>query len=215
MNELTSKQQEVLESIKSYYSERGEYPTLEEIGQRVGIESRSGVHHHLHKLKKKGYLSRSSRNRDITLKEALNFTTIPILGYANAGQPLFPAEEEEDGKLEMDVRIIKNDGNLFAVEVVGDSMNKQEVSNKYLKESAKLENGNYAIVDKSANYQDGDVVLAVIDDCATIKVLKRSQGMVTLIPNSTNPKHKPIFIKDSEDLFVNGKVVLAIKKPTL
>jgi len=205
MNDLTAKQKEVLKAIRQYYSQFSVSPTLEEIGEIVGIDSRAGVHHHLGILEEKGYISRGSKNRDITIKDEISFTSIPVLGVANAGEPLAIAEEDNMGCLEIDSRILKNKGNLFAVKIKGDSMN-QVVINK-----TTLVDDSYAIVDKDEDYNEGDIVLAIINNGATIKRLRYIDNAVVLVPDSSNPKHQPIYIKDSEGLFINGKIVLVLQ----
>lgn len=190
-------------------------PTLKEIAEHTGMNSKSAVLYHLRRLEKADLISRKSGSRRITLKETLSFSTIPILGIANAGYPLADAEEEQLGELKLDNRIAKNKGNLFAVKVSGNSMNKQEIYNLQMDSKGLLADGNYAIVDREANYQEGDVVLAVIDNSATIKVLKYSDDYILLLPNSTDPSHNPIYIKDNEELFINGKVIYSLENPNL
>jgi repressor LexA len=177
--------------------------------------SKAAVLYHLRRLELLGLISRTKNSRGITLKELISFSRIPILGVANAGYPLAAAKEEALGEICLDNRIAKNSNNLFAVKVDGDSMNKQRIYNPGMSTYSTLENGSYAIVDKTANYGEGDVVLAVIDEAATIKVLKYSDNYILLMPNSTNPIHNPIYIMDNEELFINGKVIYSLENPNL
>lgn len=210
MGEISSKQKQILEYIRKYISQNSKSPTLQEISETCEMESRAAVHYHIQKLIDGGYISRGKNTREISLKETMSFCSIPIYGTANAGLPLSPAQEDYDlGNLQLDSRIVQNKGNLFAVKISGDSMNRQHVQKEMLKD------GNYAIVDTKAHYRDGDVVLAVIDNAATIKVLKNTNSYVTLMPNSTNPAHHPIYILDNENFYINGKVILALESPNL
>ncbi len=207
MKKLTKKQREVYSALKEYFQLYSKSPTLEELGELVGISSRSGVYTHLKTLEKKGLISRNSKNRGITLKEKLNFSLIPILGYANAGQPLVQAEEENLGQIKVDSRLLNgSSSDLFGVIVKGDSMNMANIQGE------KLEPGKIAIVDKSTDAKDNDIVLAVIDESATIKKMEKKSSYIILKPVSNNERHQPIYIKSDEDLFINGKIVMALEK---
>ncbi len=207
MSNLTKKQKEVYSALKEYFQLYSKSPTLEELGELVGISSRSGVYTHLKALEKKGLISRNSKNRGITLKEKLNFNLIPILGYANAGQPLVQAEEENLGKIKVDSRLLNgSSSNLFGVIIKGDSMNMAKIKGEILTP------GKIAIIDKSTDTKDNDIVLAVIDKSATIKKMERKESYIILKPISNNDKHQPIYIKSDEDLFLNGKVIMALEK---
>ncbi|MBD3329517.1 hypothetical protein GF357_03420 [Candidatus Dojkabacteria bacterium] len=210
---LTTKQNEVLNAIRRHFSCHTGSPSLSQIGAMVNIESRSGVHYHIQELEKLGILYKTSDG--IKLKDEIHFTTIPVLGKANAGQPLILAEEEEIGEIQLDSRVIHNKGNLFALEISGDSMNRHSITNQYTKKEISLCDGNYVIIEKNSDYKDGDVVLAIINECATIKIFLTTEDSVVLMPNSTNSIHKPIFIHEGEDLFINGKCVLALNTPDI
>jgi repressor LexA len=135
MGEISLKQKQILEYIRKYISQNSKSPTLQEISETCEMESRAAVHYHIQKLIDGGYISRGKNTRDISLREALSFSSIPIYGVANAGQPLSPAEEDYDlGSLQIDSRIAQNKGNLFAVKISGDSMNKQYVDKNLLKD---------------------------------------------------------------------------------
>lgn len=215
MKKISKQQSHILDFIKSYISRYSYSPTLQEIAKGTNMGSKAAVLYHLRRLELAGLISRTKETRGIILKELISFTTIPLLGEANAGQPLASAEEEQLGKLQLDNRIAMNNGNLFAVKIKGDSMNKQKIYNLGMNTDSTLEDGNYAIIDKNANYGEGDVVLAVIDNAATIKVLKYSDDYILLVPNSTNPIHNPIYIMDNEELFINGKVIYSLENPNL
>jgi len=215
MHKINKQQSRILEYIKESFAQYSYAPTLQEIAERLGMQSKTAVLYHLRKLEDLGVISRTQNARGITLKDSVNFSSIPILGIANAGKPLASASEQDLGFLQVDSRIAKNNGNLFAVKIHGDSMNQHKIYNFSINSYGTLDNDNYAIIDKNADYGEGDVVLAIIDNAATIKVLKYSDDYILLMPNSANPIHNPIYIKDSEDLFINGKVMYSLENPNL
>jgi repressor LexA len=78
----------------------------------------------------------------------------------------------------------------------------------------KVEEGKFLIVDKQAEVQEGDIVVAVIDDSATVKNISlKTNNMVVLYPESNNPKHQPIYIDSDSDFMINGKVVKVLDNP--
>lgn len=203
-------QEKVYSFIKEYFAENAESPTIAEIADFLSLTP-PAVLFHLRNLEKKGQIIRSSKNRGIKLKEKLDFIKIPVLGIANASNPLDTAEESNMGYLQVDRMIIRNNGSLFAVKINGDSMNMHILRGS----NVPLKHGNYAIVDRKQMYDQGDVVLAVVNGGATIKVYKEIPNGVALVPNSSNKKHHPIFIKDRDQLVVNGKVIMAFNNPSL
>jgi len=204
-------QTKVLEYIKEYLSAEGKAPTLKEISSALGIKSAPAVLFHLKNLEKLGLIKRTAENRGITLMEELNFTNIPVLGIANASAPLAMAEQSHLGYLQLDNLIIRNRGNLFAVKINGDSMNRQALNNS----TVLLRHGNYAVIDRAAQFKQGDVVLAIVNGGATIKIYMETSDGVILLPNSTNQVHHPIYIKQREQLVINGKVVMALDRPAI
>lgn len=208
---LTQKQQLVLSTIQSYISENDQPPTLSELSEMLGIKTKRGVVKHLTALEKKGYLYRTSKPRGIILTDGsgVNSDTfsVPILGYANAGSPLVFAEEDIVGSIKIDRDLIKDSKKTFALIVKGDSMNLRKVN------KVPILDRNYVVVEKDVNIRDGDVVLAVVDNAATIKTFKRSQNSVILYPESSNPVHSPIYLKDDVAGFINGKVIAVLENP--
>lgn len=208
---LTQKQQKVLESIQSYMVENEQPPTLSELGDMLGIKTKRGVVKHLDALEKKGFLYRTSKPRGIVLTSAtgdqMDTLSIPVLGFANAGRPLVFAEEDIVGSIKIDRDLIKDSRKTFALVVKGDSMNLRHVN------QVPILDRNYVIVEKDSNYSDGDVVLAVVDNAATIKTFKRSHNSVILYPESSNPVHTPIYLKDDVAGFINGKVIAVLENP--
>lgn len=204
-------QQKVLSFIKEYISSEGKAPTLKEIAQALNVKSTAAVLFHIKSLEKRGLISRTHTARGLTPTEDLDFSRIPVLGIANASTPLAQAEQSHLGYLQIDHMIIRNNGNLFAVKINGDSMNRQSINES----DVLLKHGNYAIIDRNAPYKQGDVVLAVVNGGATIKIYMETTDAVILMPNSTNHMHHPIYVKQREQLVINGKVIMALENPQL
>jgi repressor LexA len=130
------------------------------------------------------------------------------LGAANAGPATLFAEENVEGYLKVSKSQLPRTEGVFSLRVVGDSMNKAKIKGK------NVEEGDFVLID-SANREahDNDYVLSIIDGCANIKKFKRGKkGDVMLVSESTNKKHKPIFVSSGDDFMVNGKIFDIVKK---
>lgn len=214
---LTNKQELVLKTIRDFFLENGYAPSLTELQRLLDISTKRGVVIHLMALEKKGYILRNNEPRGIKLldesDDSIDFqylVGIPILGYVNAGTPLVSAEEENLGELKVEQSLLgKIKKSLFSVIVKGDSMNEEVVGGN------KITEGDYLVVDKEADIEDGDPVIAVIDNSATVKKIKREKDMTILYPHSSNPKHQPIFINRDWSGVINGKVIKVLKKPII
>lgn len=210
---LTRKQEKVLRIIRQYYLENGQAPSLGELQEFLGISTKRGVVNHLIALEKKGYIIRTGDPRGIHIvdnDEEIVYDYligVAILGYANAGTPLVSAEEENLGHIKVDPKLVNKKENLFALIVKGDSMDLAEIEGKNIKE------GSYLIVQKDAEIKDGDVVVAIIDNSATVKRFKKGDGIITLYPESTNPLNQPIFLDEDTDVMFNGKVIKVLENP--
>ena len=215
MQILTKKQETVLQVVKTHLEENGCAPTLSELQSELltygmGVKSKRGVVQYLEALEKKGYIMRTSEDRGIKLVENIeseNFVDIPLVGTANAGAAVAFAEENVQGYLKASKKLLRTTQNIFALEISGDSMNKCIVDGKY------IEDGDFVVIDKNAtNVQNNEIILAIVDGCATIKRFKRTlMGEVVLLPDSSNPIHQPIYIHESDSFFINGKVINVLK----
>jgi repressor LexA len=212
MQMLTPKQKIVLQAIKQYLTEKGQPPTVRELRHETGklgltLKSLRSFFIYLNALEEKGYIQRSSGERGITLKGIThnNFVDVPVLGTANAGTALMFADEYVEGFLKVSKRIVR-DLDVFAVQVSGTSMNKATVNEKT------IEDGDFILVDKNAECGNNDKVLVVIDGLATVKTFRTVDGRnIVLMPESTDPKHKPIFLTDEDNFVINGKVIDVLK----
>ena len=214
---LTGKQELVLKLIRNCYLENGYTPSLTELQEGLGISTKRGVVNHLIALEKKGYIFRTGEARGIRMVNnndddnvIYNYLVgVPILGYANAGTPLVNAEEENLGVLKIDKNLIGRKKDLFALIVKGDSMDLAEIDGRNISE------GSYIVVQKDVSMEDGDVVVAVIENSATVKRLKRKKDMVVLYPQSSNPLNQPIYLDRETEGILNGKVIKVLENPAI
>lgn len=216
---ITKKQKEVLDFLNSYSGSRGYAPSLDEIRQHFKLVSVSTAHYYVDRLEKEGYLKKESNQprsisieKDRVVKPNLSKRTesisIPVLGSANAGSAVLFAEENVEGYLKVPTTLINKKDSVFALRVEGDSMNKSKIEGKNLSE------GDFVLIDSEyKNPKNGDYVLSVIDGCANLKKFERNKtGEVALISESSNSKHKPIYISSKDNFMINGKIINVIKK---
>jgi len=210
---LTQKQEEVLRIIKDCYLEKGYAPSLNELKEKLGISTKRGVVAHLIALEKKGFIFRTGQPRGIHMVENDDqivydyLVGVPILGYANAGIPMVAAEEENLGILKIDRNMLGKKKNLFSLIIKGDSMDLAKIDGET------LDDGRYIVVQKDAEFEDGDIVVAIIDNCATVKRFKRAKNMIILYPDSSNPLNQPIYIDRNTEGLINGKVIKVLENP--
>ena len=202
MQGLTSRQQEVLEGIHQIISKKGYPPTVREIGELIGLRSSCTVQRHLEALERKGYIKRDrTKARSIEILQAPNPTMIPVpmvpvavIGAVAAGQPILAAENiEEVFPLPRDV--VKDD-QCFMLKVEGESMIE-----------AGIFNGDYVVVRQQPYAEDGDIVVAMLEDEATVKRLRRHRNRIHLVP--ANKKMKPIV---ADDVQIVGRVLMSIRR---
>ena len=198
MQGLTSRQQQVLEFIRSSIHDRGYPPTLREIGAHMGIRSTNGVNDHLRALERKGYLrredmkSRALRPTD-GLPESLtsvanddddNLIELPILGRVAAGLPIL-AQENVIDTVRIDRTLVRGGREVFGLRVTGDSMI-----------DAGILTGDYIFVRKQLTAQRGDIVVALIGDEATVKYYYPEKDYVRFQP--ANSGMAPILVRASD-----------------
>lgn len=193
--------------------------TLREIGEKISEPHPQKVKHHLTQLLKKGFLKENKSKTlisrvDQNPKESL-FYSIPILGTANCGQALSFAEESYEGYLQVSKSLIPNfDKNTtFIVKAIGNSMNKANIDGN------NLEEGDYAIIDKTQNnlkFYENKYVLSIIDGMANIKkLIKDEKNKRLLLLSESTQDYPPIIIQDEDfkDYLINGIVTKVVKKP--
>jgi len=220
---ISPKQKHIYDFIVSYSQEHGISPSLEDIANHFDfLQYPSSAHYHVKKLQEEGYLEReSNRPRSIGIfadrtvktpifkKTGMDAVRIPVLGAANAGPATLFAEENVAGYLKVSRSILNRKENVFALRVEGDSMNRANINGK------NLEEGDFVLIDSTYRTpRNGDYVLSVMDDCANLKKFQRDSetGDVMLVSESSNPKHKAIYISSEDDFMVNGKIIGVLKR---
>jgi repressor LexA len=215
-NALTSRQKEVLDFIGQCISERSCPPSLLDIQQKFSFKSPNAAKDHLLALERKGYIKREPhKSRSLQLirgtepflpanalvAEGSSAVNIPIVGRVAAGEPIF-AEQNIEGTLAVDNKLIKNPQDIFALRVKGNSMI-----------DAGILDGDFVIVHKqSAPDYDGDTVVVLIDGEATVKKLyKEEDGKLRLQP--ANETMHPIIVNPSEkQVWIAGRVKGVMRK---
>ena len=193
---ISAKQQEILDYIKSQILERGFPPAVRDICEAVHLKSTSSVHSHLETLEKNGYIRRdSTKPRAIEiLDEAFNFTrremvNVPIVGRVAAGEPLL-AEQNIEEYFPIPMEFMPNK-QTFLLKVCGESMI-----------NAGILNGDYVLAQEENTAHNGDMVVAMIEDGATVKTFYKEEGVIRLQPE--NDFMDPLIVPDCTIL---GKVI--------
>ena len=193
---ISKKQEEILQYIKSQILERGFPPAVREICEAVNLKSTSSVHSHLETLEKNGYIRRDpTKPRAIEiLDDTFNLTrremtNVPMLGYVAAGQPLLAQEHIED-YFPFPVEMLPNKPT-FLLTVKGDSMI-----------NVGIFSGDYVLVQEQNTADNGDLVVAMIGDGATVKTFYKEEGVFRLQPE--NDFMDPIIVPD---VTILGKVI--------
>lgn len=203
-NTLTGKQKRVLENISLYIQAKGEPPTLEELRRNLGFKSLRTVVQYLDILERKGYMVRRKyARRNIELRpidaEGRTETLVSVPVVANVGCDDLStfAQEQYDEFLQVDKKIVEENGDIVAVRAVGDSML-----------DAGINSGDYILVQFTDNVKSGDRVAAIVGDMVTVKRLERRDGVTILYPENKDPKYKPIVLR--EDFKIAGRVLCVI-----
>ena len=161
----------VMDYIRKFSEENGYTPSVREIGKECGIKSTATVHSYIEKLQTKGYLNKTeNKKRAVTFGKGSG-TTIPLIGTVTAGQPIFAYENYED-YFTFPANEFKGD-EIFMLRVQGSSMI-----------DAGIMDGDKIIVRKQPTAENGDIVVALVEDSATVKRLFRRGGKVVLHPEN-------------------------------
>lgn len=221
---LTPRQRRILELIHLAVSSRGYPPTIREIGEAAGLASPSSVAHQLRALETKGFLRRDPhrpRAMEVILPESVvpaaaeqhpgaadsdsvdvtgigdampTAINVPVVGRIAAGGPIL-AEERVEDVFPLPKQLV-GDGTLFLLEVRGDSMIEAAICD-----------GDFVVVRQQPTANNGDIVAALLEDEATVKTFKRTDGQVWLLPH--NPAYSPI---DGNQASILGKVVAVLRR---
>ena len=195
-DKLTAKQQEILEYIKNTILKKGYPPAVRDICEAVKLKSTSSVHSHLSALEEKGYIHRDpTKPRAIEiLDDTFNFNrkemvNIPVIGTVAAGEPILAVENIEN-YFPIPAEFMPNE-QTFILQVQGESM-----------VNAGILDRDYILVEQQTTANDGDMVVALVDDSATVKTFYKENGYYRLQPE--NDFMEPIIVSD---VMIMGKVI--------
>jgi repressor LexA len=205
MDDLTERQQEIMDFILKEVKKKGYPPSVREIGEAVGLSSSSSVHAQLEKLEQQGYLRRdptkpraievlyggSDSYHDHLFKDMIN---VPIVGAVTAGEPIL-AEQNIQDYFPIPKDFTRTE-DVFMLRVKGESMIK-----------AGIFDGDLVIVNRDTTAINGEIVVALLDDHATVKRFYKEQNHIRLQPE--NEQYEPIIANDVQIL---GKVIGLVRK---
>lgn len=186
--DISEKQRSILEFIKSELYAKGYPPSVREICEAVNLKSTSTVHGHLERLGKKGYIRRDpTKPRAIEVLDnsplsiAREMVEVPIVGKVTAGQPILAVENVED-TFPLPIEFVSGD-NPFILAIRGDSMIE-----------AGILDGDYVVVRQQSVANNGDIIVALIEDEATVKTFYKEKDHIRLQPE--NQLMEPIIVND-------------------
>jgi len=215
MEELTERQREILSFIVKETEVRGFPPTIREIGEQMDIRSTNGVNDHLKALERKGYLNRGEQQSrslvptkrarlalGLGMKKDAGMVEVPLLGKVAAGAPLLAQENMEDSvKIDSFLLGGVNGREVFALRVKGQSMIDDGIHD-----------GDYLFVKKTPSAQPGEIVVALIEDEATVKRYYPEGERIRFQP--ANATMQPIYVSKAEfrSTMILGQVVGVYRK---
>ena len=195
IKENSDKQTQIYNFLIEFTKSKGYPPSVREICEAVSLKSTSTVHGHLKRLEKKGLIYRDpTKPRALEIVELSNeekeLIDIPIVGKVTAGMPILATENIED-MFQMPINYVKHNNDLFILKVTGDSMIE-----------AGILDGDLAIIEQKNVATNGEIVVALIENEATIKRFFKENGFIRLQPENKN--YEPIIV---EDCSILGKLV--------
>jgi repressor LexA len=194
---LSEPEVEALRQIRNSIMHSGKPPSVRELMKRLGYSSPRSVSYLFEKLEEKKLIRRSGRDLKIIAdfegdETRVNTVDVPIVGEVACGSPMF-AEQNILDTIPVSIKLAKPPHKYFMLKAKGDSMNKKGINP-----------GDLVLVKQQHTAKTGDLVVALINDEATVKEFRILDGAVALVPRSTNPKHKPIILQD--DFMIQGVV---------
>ena len=199
MRDLSSKQEQILHYLKTEVQKKGYPPSVREICEAVGLKSTSTVHGHLSRLEKKGLIRRDpTKPRAIEIldhSDEKEVIEIPIVGTITAGTPILAVENIED-TFPLPANYLNKNDNMFMLRVKGESMIEAGIFNRDL-----------ILVRQQSSANNGDIVVALLEDSATVKTYYKEKKYIRLQPE--NASMSPILVRDIKIL---GKVIGLFRK---
>ncbi len=204
--QLTERQQAIFDFIVDTVGQRGAPPTIREIMDEFAISSTNGVRTTLAALEKKGHIRRHPRlSRGIELVDhvghevmSTEVTSVPLLGRIAAGEPILATENVEEN-IQVDNTFLPSSGEVFALHVHGESMKNRGILD-----------GDIVLARHQEEAQRGDIVVALINDEATVKIYSPEPDLIKLLP--ANEAFQPIVVTPEDDFRVTGIVVSLMRR---
>ncbi len=204
---LTPRQQQFYDLLQQYIQQAGQSPTIEELKAYLEqhdwgtIRSLNSITQYLDALEHAGKIRRARRKRGVSLTETADTVSVPVLPNPVAcGAATNLIEERATEHRTLSRRLVRAPTRTYLFRATGDSMDRAGISE-----------GDFVLVEATSDLCDGDIVLATLDGCGTLKRLRRGVHTITLQPESTNPEHQPIYLHADDDFLINGKVVEVLK----
>ena len=201
---LNKKEVETLRSLRNFFMHNGRYPTIRELQDNLGYKSTRSAYLLLNELIKKGVV-RKKEDGNLQLltigdDESYHAQTVdvPLVGDVACGLPIL-AQENIEAMIPVSTKLAPPSYRYFILRASGDSM-----------DDAGISHGDLVLVRQQATAENGDIVVALIDESATIKQYYFMGNTILLKPKSTNPSHKPIVL--TIDFLIQGKVITTIPK---
>jgi repressor LexA len=200
---LTVKAREALKHIRNWIMHRGYFPSVRDLMSEMSYKSPRSPMLLLLELEENGFLKRKSDGsyqmvKDLETATMVRTVAIPLVGSVTCGAPML-AEENIEAMIPVSTSLAKPGSKYFLLWAIGDSMNE-----------AGINDGDLILVKQQSVAENGQKVIALIDDQATVKEFQKKGDVVALIPRSSNPAHRPIILEN--EFKVQGVVVATIPK---
>jgi repressor LexA len=195
IDDLNNKDKRAFALIRNKIAHEGESPTLREINEVTGGKSPRSASLVVGRLVKAGLIKKIGRELviiDAPKSSSISTVDVPLVGAVTCGTPVL-AEENIQTFISVSTTLAKTGSKYFFLRAVGDSMNQ-----------AGIQPGDLLLVRQQSTAENGDKVVALINDEATVKIFERAKNAIILKPKSDNPSHKPIIL--SEDCIIQGVV---------
>lgn len=201
---LSVKAREALRHIRNWLMKYGYFPSVRDLMNEMDYKSPRSAMLLFIELELNGFLKKKSDNsyqmiKDLETETMVRTVAIPLVGNVTCGTPIL-AEENIEAMIPVSTSLAKLGSKYFLLRAIGDSMNK-----------AGINEGDLILVRQQPTAENGQNIVALIDDEATVKEFQKRGDVVTLLPKSSNPKHKPIILE--YEFQVQGIIIATIPKP--
>jgi repressor LexA len=206
-NMLSQKEMEIIYQIRNAIAHNGRLPSIRELKKVMGYKSPRSIAVLLEQLERKGFLGRRPEGDRVLLKDLEdaqgNARTIdvPLVGTVACGTPIL-ADQNIEAMIPVSTRLARGQFKYFMLRAKGDSMNRKGIND-----------GDFLLVRQQPSANNGDDVVALIDDEATVKEIQISEDAIVLKPRSSNPKYQPIVLHN--DFQIQGVVIKSIPKEAI